>query len=293
MKTLDPTLQAHLQSGTTTLCYCWRLILQSGERLGFTDHDVAVVFDGTSFEAQAGFTASEIESSLGLSVDNLEASGALSSAQLSDTRLQNGDFDAAQIEVWKVNWSDPTMRVLERKGHLGEVTYGQGAFKAEVRGLAHLLNQKKGRLYHYGCDASLGDTRCGVNLVLLTMAATITAVRPDSFDVSGLGGLADDWFTKGQLLFQSTANMGRRLDIKRHRNFGASSRIDLWAAPKYVVAPGEVIKLTPGCDKQLGTCRDKFANTVNFRGFPNMPGNDFIMAVAAQSDPNNNGLKRL
>jgi uncharacterized phage protein (TIGR02218 family) len=178
MKTLDPNLQAHLQTSTTTLCYCWRLTLQTGEQLGFTDHDVAIVFDGTSFEAQAGFTASEIESSLGLSVNNLEASGALSSAQLSDARLQNGDFDAAQIEVWKVNWQDPSMRVLERKGHLGEVTYGQGTFKAEVRGLAHLLNQKKGRLYHFGCDAALGDARCGVNLVPLTVTATITTCAP-------------------------------------------------------------------------------------------------------------------
>jgi uncharacterized phage protein (TIGR02218 family) len=117
-------------------------------------------------------------------------------------------------------------------------------------------------------------------------------VRSDSFDVSGLAGFADDWFTKGQLLFQSVANLGRRLDIKRHRSFAASARIDFWQAPKYPIAPGEVIKLTPGCDKQLLTCRDKFANTMNFRGFPNMPGNDFIVAVAAQSDPNNNGLKR-
>ena len=104
---------------------------------------------------------------LGLSVDNLEATGALSSAQLSDTRLAAGDFDHAQIEVWKVNWQDVSQRVLARKGHLGEVSYGQGAFKVEVRGLAHLLNQKKGRLYHFGCDATLGDALCGVNLTAL------------------------------------------------------------------------------------------------------------------------------
>ena len=134
MRAIDPNLQAHLNTGTTTLCYCWRLILATGEKLGFTDHDVAVIFDGTSFEAQAGFTSTEIQSSLGLSVDNLEASGALSSSKLSDVRLNAGDFDHAQIEVWKVNWQDPTQRTLERKGHLGEVTFGQGAFKARCAG---------------------------------------------------------------------------------------------------------------------------------------------------------------
>ena len=291
MKTLDPNLQAHLQSGLTTLCYCWRLALASGEKLGFTDHDVALVFDGTTFEAQAGFTSTDIQSSLGLSVDNLEASGALSSGKLSDTRLASGDFDHAQIEVWKVNWQDPTQRVLERKGHLGEVTFGQGAFKAEVRGLAHLMNQKKGRLYHHGCDALLGDARCAVNLAAFTATATISAVRESGFDVTGIGAFADDWFSRGTLRFLSAPNVGRQIDIKRHKS-GTIVRIDLWMSPKFTVAMGEQVSLVAGCDKQLETCRNKFSNAVNFRGFPHMPANDFVAAIAAKSDPNNSGLKR-
>ncbi len=292
MKTLVPALQAHLQTGNTTLCYCWRLTLRSGEKMGFTDHDETVVFDGTNFEAQAGYTSSELESSLGLSVDNLEASGALSSTRISDTRLNAGDFDHAQIEVWKVNWVDASQRVLQRKGHLGEVSYGQGHFKAEVRGLAHLLNQPKGRLYHFGCDASLGDGRCGMNLASFTAAGTISAIRESSFDVSGIAGFADDWFTRGQLVFQSAANFGKTVDVKRHRVVAGQARIDLWSAPKFTIAVGEPINLIAGCDKQFATCRTKFANTLNFRGFPHMPGSDFVMSVAAQSDPNNNGLKR-
>ena len=134
MKALSANFQAHLDTGLTTLCHCWRLTLQSGERMGFTDHDVAVAFYGTTFEAQAGFSASEIESALGMSVDNLDASGALSSAQLSQTRIAAGDFDHAQIEVWKVNWADTTQRVLQRKGieDGGEHTHviGGGAFHA-------------------------------------------------------------------------------------------------------------------------------------------------------------------
>jgi uncharacterized phage protein (TIGR02218 family) len=292
MKTLIPALQAHLQSGTTTLCYCWRLTLSSGEKMGFTDHDEMVSFDGTNFEAQAGYTSSEIESSLGFSVDNLEASGALSSTKISDARLNAGDFDHAQIEVWKVNWSDPAQRVLQRKGHLGEVSYGQGHFKAEVRGLAHLLNQPRGRLYHYGCDANLGDARCTVNLTTYSATATISAVRENSFDISGALGFLDDWFTRGQLIFQSAANMGRALDIKRHRVIGSNTRVDLWGAPKFTVTAGEQVKLIAGCDKQFSTCNTKFSNAVNFRGFPHMPGSDFVMRVASQADPSNNGLKR-
>ena len=32
-----------------------------------------------------------------------------------------------------------------------------------------------------------------------------------------------------------------------------------------------------GCDRQLATCRGRFGNVVNFRGFPHIPGNDFVL----------------
>ena len=280
MRNIPLALQAHLDSGTTTLCYCWKLTLRSGQIIGFTDHDDAVAFDSVNFEAQAGFSASEIHSTLGFAVDNLEASGALKSAQLDEARMNAGDYDHAAIEIWRVNWQDVTQRILQRKGHLGEVSYGQGHFKAEVRGLAHLMNQPKGRLFQFGCDAVLGDARCGVNLNQSAYrgVATVTAVRENSFDVSGLSGFADDWFTRGVLSWSAGPNVGRSLAVKRHRAFAASSRIDFWQAPKFVVAPGEQIIVNVGCDKQFATCKAKFANQTNFRGFPHIPGNDFVLS---------------
>ena len=31
---------------------------------------------------------------------------------------------------------------------------------------------------------------------------------------------------------------------------------------------------SPACDKRFATCKAKFANALNFRGFPHLPGND-------------------
>ena len=146
-----------------------------------------------TFEAQAGFEASEIESSLGLSVDNLEASGALDSGQLDAERLRAGDFDHATIEIWRVNWQDVAQRVLMRKGHLGEVTHGGVGFTAEVRGLSHLLNQTKGRVFQFGCDAKLGDARCTVNLETAAFRGVGTVATSEDnrrFTVTGLDGFA-------------------------------------------------------------------------------------------------------
>ncbi len=39
-----------------------------------------------------------------------------------------------------------------------------------------------------------------------------------------------------------------------------------------------------GCDRRLSTCRDRFANVANFRGFPHVPGNDFTLKYPRSGD---------
>jgi uncharacterized phage protein (TIGR02218 family) len=293
MKTLPPGLQTHLDSGTTTLCHCWRVTLKNGEKLGFTDHDVNLNFDSTVFEAKAGFTASSIESSLGFSIDNMEAEGALQSAKLDGARLTAGDFDHAEIDVWRVNWQDVSQRVLLRKGHLGEVTTGDGAFTAEVRGLAHLLSQQKGRLFQFGCDAELFDGRCGVKASASAFIdnGVVNSVEPAAMMLSGIV-FNDDWATRGSLRFTSGAGSGRTLGVKRQRKIGALARVEFWSAIPFAVFAGDTVQLSAGCDRQFSTCKLKFDNAENFRGFPHMPGTDFVTSFASANDPNNDGGKR-
>ena len=188
MKALSPELAAHLVSGTTTLCWCWRVARRDGVVMGFTDHDKALTFGGTTYEAASGFTASDIKDSLGLAVDNLEVTGALSSTTLTDGDLAAGRYDDARIEIYRVNWSDTSQRVLMRAGTLGEVTRGGGAFQAEIRGLAQALNQPVGRAYGHGCDADLGDARCTVSLAATagsSAAPAGVAGRPLPADARG------------------------------------------------------------------------------------------------------------
>ncbi len=55
------------------------------------------------------------------------------------------------------------------------------------------------------------------------------------------------------------------------------------------IAPGDAFTVTAGCDKRFATCRDRFANTVNFRGFPHIPGNDFIVSVPVPGSGRHDG----
>jgi uncharacterized phage protein (TIGR02218 family) len=288
MKSLPPALQSHLDTGTTTLAWCWRLRRNDGIHFGFTDHDRDLAFDGTTFEAATGFTASEIKDALGLSVDNLEVTSALQSDRLSEDDLAAGLYDDAQVEIWRVNWADTTQRVLMRSGSLGEVSRAGSAFTAEVRGLAHYLQQPKGRLYQSGCDADLGDARCGIDLANPTFRGTgtvLAAATTRLFTAAGLDTYATGWFTRGLVTFTTGANAGRAQEVKQHALAGSTATIELWQPMALAIVPGDTFTVTAGCDKQFATCQLKFANVVNFQGFPHMPGPDYVLAVAKPGEP--------
>ena len=292
MKTLTPEFQAHLDSGATTLCWCWKLERNDGQVFGFTDHDRPLAFDGVSYEPASGFQSSRITSSTGLNVDNLDVMGALVSGRLNEAELAAGLFDNARVSIYRVNWSSPDQRALMRKGNLGEVSRADDAFTAEVRGLAHLLNQPTGRIYQNGCDAELGSPACSINLEDAANRGTGTVISSGgkrTFNAEGLDAFDDGWFAFGKLRWTSGANAGREMEIKTHRKETASSAIGLWLPMSEAISVNDGFIIYAGCDRQFATCREKFANGLNFRGFPHMPGNDFALSYPTREDRNNDG----
>ena len=181
MKALDSDLQAHLDSGATTLAWCWRITRADGAVLGFTDHDRSLSFAGTDFEPESGFSASELRAGSDLAVDAQDAEGVLRSDRITEADILDGRWDNATVELWRVNWSAVSQRVLMRQGAIGQIRRGRTSFVAEIRSLAHLLDQTVGRSFQHACDAALGDSRCKVALSdpALSGTGTVTSVaRP-------------------------------------------------------------------------------------------------------------------
>ncbi|MEN6541995.1 DUF2163 domain-containing protein [Parvibaculum sp.] len=294
MKSLFPEFAAHLAGGTTTICNCWKLTRGDGRVMGFTDHDGDIVIDGVTYEAAAGFTASAVESSAGLAVDNLDLAGGLNSERLDEGDLAAGIYDDASVEIWRVNWQAPEQRVLMRRGNLGEVSRGATAFTAELRGLAHRLNQPVGRLFQYGCDADLGDARCGVDLGAVAIRGEGLVLSSEDNRVitaSGLGAFAEGWFERGRIVFTSGENAGAGCEVKLHSLSAEGATIEIWQAMARGIAAGDAFSVTAGCDKQFSTCRAKFGNGANFRGFPHMPGNDYVISYARSGAVNDGGSR--
>lgn len=285
MKSVHPALQADLDAGSTTLCRCWRLVRGDGRRLGFTDHDADLTSDGTVFLAAAGLTASALESTLGMTVDGGAVAGALISDALTEDDLARGLWDNAAVTIFLVDWRHPERRATLFSGSIGEVSRGASAFSAELRSLSHRLNQPQGRLYGRLCDADFGDARCGMTIAAWTAAGTVTDVAgPKSFACSGLGTAPEGRFRGGRLAWTGGANAGLAMEVRTHGVDGGTARLALFADMPAAPAAGDTFTVSAGCNKTIAMCKQAFGNVVNFRGFPDMPGNDWLLSPPSRKD---------
>lgn len=219
MLTLPPGMQARLDEGATTLAWCWRVERRDGAVFGFTDHDAALDFDGVQYAPETGFTGTALEARLGLEAASMEVSGLFDSDVIAEDDVRKGGWDQAGVQLYRVDWSEPSLRVKVWTGEFGEISHDGFGFRVELNGLSRRLERSIGRIYSRHCDASLGDTRCGLDL----------------------------------------------------------------SAPEYAGL---------SCDKRYATCRDIFANVINFRGYPFMPGHDVLVASPASETVRDGGSRQ-
>ena len=278
MRQIDPGFAADLASGATTHCACWTLRRGDGVVLGFTDHDEMITLDGVPH--QPLLEGGEAAEKLGAQVATSEVVGVLSSAAITEADILLGRYDGAVVETWRVDWRAPDRRLLLRRASIGEITREDGVFRAELRSGQHALNRVTGRLYQALCDAELGEPRCGVDLMDPAFRTEVEVLAVEDryrLQVAGLEGFAEGWFALGQGLWTSGQRQGLRDRLVSQARVGASDVLGFELPVGDWAAPGDLLTLTAGCDRRLATCRQKFDNVVNFRGFPHVPGNDFVL----------------
>ncbi len=278
MKTVPSALATHLSGDATTTCHCWRVTRRDGVVLGFTEHDHDLAFGGTSYLAASGFSKTEAEAASGLAAGTEEVAGGFSSEAIREDDLAAGRYDGARVELFLLNWAAPDQHMLLNAREIGEVSRAGGAFRAELRSLAHRLDQPQGRVYGRRCDATLGDSRCRVDLSGWRGEGTVLAVTdPSRLAVSGPAGFPSGFFRHGLLAFAN----GVTADVESHETMAdGTSELTLWLPLEEPVAVGASFTITAGCDRSFATCRARFSNHLNFRGFPHVPGADFAYSYA-------------
>jgi len=288
-------LQAHLASGVTTVARAWAVTRQDGQRLGFTDHDRDLSFDGLEFRADTGLSALALQQGTGLSVDNTEALGALSDHAISEADIDAGRFDGAEVVAWLVNWADVAQRQVMFRGSIGDITRHGGAFQAELRGLTEALNRPVGRVFQAPCAAVLGDAACRFDGTSPGYAWEGAVVAVEGRRVLTLGALDQfdaGWFQRGRVTVMSGLADGLRGTVKRDVWDGQTRTVELWTDLRAEVQAGDVIRVEAGCDKRFETCRLKFNNLLNFQGFPDIPEEDWVAIQPASSSETSGGSRR-
>ncbi|WP_114390247.1 DUF2163 domain-containing protein [Notoacmeibacter marinus] len=260
----------------TTLCHCWRLTCADGLVLGFTDTDQTLAFGGATFTPNSGLNASEVRESAGLAVDSSDVEGALNAASITEEDVRAGRFDGAVVETWLVNWSDITERRLLRRATIGEISVQGGRFVASLESAAAPLDRPQGRFVRRSCDAELGDEACKVDLNDPRWHEHVTTIGTGPgrcVRVDGGGDFLAGWFEGGVLLWTDTVGRRRSARIRREMA-NADCRVLELDGNGSGPGQGSLCTLIAGCDKAFHTCREKFVNQVNYRGFPHLPGND-------------------
>lgn len=285
MRVLSVPTAAWAAADVHRRCTVWRLTRRDGVRVGFTDHDAPLEAVGVVCEPARALEAGEMELSSDLTPDVASLRGAIDSEALSEADLAAGLWDGALVDIFAVDWGEPSIAVSLFTGRLGEVTRSDAAFEAEVRGLQAPLAAPSGRTLSQRCDAQLGDGRCTVALAPHTVSASILALIDErTLSVSGLSAKATGWADFG--LVRLAGGIVR--SVRAHRAPGTLALDDPLPAG---VAPGHLIEVIAGCDKAAATCQGKFQNILNFQGFPHMPGNDAIAAGPHAGEPRDGGSR--
>lgn len=180
--------------------------------------------------------------------------------------------------------------MLLKVREIGEVTRAGAAFTAELRSFAHRLSQPQGRVYGRRCDAALGDARCGADIVAFRADGAVVSVDGTGrMVVSGLSAFADGFFRQGKLVFSTDVNAGRSFDLDDHVVRDGVTSLNFWLPLEAAPQAGDTFTVTAGCDKSFGVCKAKFANHLNFRGFPHMPGADFAYSYVTSRTQHDGG----
>lgn len=124
-------------------------------------------------------------------------------------------------------------------------------------------------------------------------AVVATVISRRQFDLTITESRAvDGWFTLGYVTFESGNNVGRSGEIRNWTQSG--NEVILALKMEEDVQVGDVLRITPGCDKILTShCRNKYVmagslnfdtgNGINHGGHHWLPGRKFLLKTAGVS----------
>jgi uncharacterized phage protein (TIGR02218 family) len=254
----------------TSLAFCWTIERSDGAGIALTSGDRQLSCGGIAYHPEPGITPAAITRSLGMEPHSAEMSGALDAQALTESDLLLGRWDTARISVAAVDWNAPDEQAVQLLGgELGEVSLSGDSFTAELNGAAAKLSAPVCPSTSAECRAELGDKKCRVDLAGRTVRARVVSAENNLIVTDQP---LDGRYAFGRLRYLSGANCGVQSVVLAVNG----TQVTLRDRARATVEPDTVVEVREGCDKLFATCVSRFANAVNFRGEPHVPGNDLL-----------------
>lgn len=283
MKSIGGSLLTSIQRGTASLCRIWKVVPLSGPTLFFTDADEDVTFDGDTYLSSTGFMVSDVSTSASSGAGSADLKfffGDDINTSITKEKLKRGYFDNCTVLIQIIDRENPSygaMTLLDGTAKAPEGTNrGYGNFQV-VSKLERAL-QKIGGVYQSECATTLYSAQCGVNKASFSTTGVVgTVTNRRKFTVDFVSNPENYYYSFGLLLWTSGLNTGFTCEVLTQYSLDATfDQILLALNTPYTVAAADAFTIYAGCDLRPSTCKDKFNNLVNYRGFPYFPGPDRI-----------------
>ncbi len=262
----------------TSLARCWKILRSDGQSFCFTDHNEDIMFDNDTYSSVSPLNMSSLEKNIGLDTDNVEISGTFHHESIVETDIENGLFDQAKIVVFEFDWVLKTKNRVLFQGLFSSYSYGDDRFSVEAQSAFGKLGHVFGRGFHLTCDADLGDENCGIDINLPSYKFTPNIIKflENGIEISSIVGIAEGRFQNGTAELIANERVISKLSIKSDVLTEETRQITFWNNLNSNQTAADNINLYIGCDKSIDCCCQKFGNAINFRGFPNIPNDDWI-----------------
>lgn len=290
-KTVAINLLNKLDDESITLARIATITGTDGTIYRMTDHDVDLVVGANTYLSESGFEPTDLLENDQRGVNAIRLLFNFTATGIVEDDVRRGLLKSASFDMRVVDPTDTADETLILMvGVFGEIQVtNDDAFFVDIVGLnSENTLRDIGERYTPHCRASLGDSRCGVDVdALKSLAWVVTSVDSNNIEITGAGGTPDveiqsaNYFKYGVLKWTTGDNIGLAFEIVTHTQNTpptvVSTTLQLALQPPRAVGIGDEATIWPGCQKDVAACVS-FSNIANFLGEPYVPTADFTAA---------------
>lgn len=301
-KIIPAALQAHYDTGQTSLAVGILIQRQGGEVFGLSVSSTPLVLDLTlwnvapwslsgltsfKFDTASGMDALALSSSAGFNTDDGQMIVLNKGTMFDERDILAGRWRGARFKIFLYRWDVSPVTIANdievlKTGTLGNIQISPVTLSIELHCLKRRLQQPQGIVSQPTCRSRFGAQgpgECNIDLDPYTHDYTVTTVTDKRIFGSDTAFGPDDMFGNGLVTFTSGLNDGLTMTVEEF----AAGMFTLTAPMLRAIQVGDTFTAVEGCRKRFEEdCKARFDNALNFSGEPHRPTRDRVLSGVGQ-----------